>query len=842
MQVTHQKDYATHVVIGGKQAISMGISDDPAFFQVLSSSLYTDKILAVVRETLCNAYDAHKMVGIEKEIPVEITLSDDEFVIRDFGPGISPEDVGPIYGIYGGSTKKHDGSQTGGFGLGCKAPFSYVDNFQVTIHHKGKTNVYRMQKASVQNGGRPAITPVVTDIPTKETGLEVRINVKGEDIRRFATLIRRIVANAEMLANFNGVKMKTLPFSQATKDWAISTEQVLESNGHVICVRYGDVIYPVERDEFIADVYDPVHKFVNSLPGTINVLVLQAKPNSVSITPSREALSMEEHTRKTLIELLTKFLRTSKTINKERKELLFKSCDELVQTLSDKMVVPVEVGVNHVLVSSRRDGSWRRKDLMTTMQDVGYSQLADAHRRSEKEHFKTLLKQLSLIGKQPRNQGNTLYTSFIRLLKRVGLSVSYSHYERSSFEDLFKFPKDSRQALEVRKWGQKHLVSKLLPLITEEGLCPTRLIWYGAGRNLHNGDAVRTYNNHQGFPLNRYWSKNPMSYVPLFRRCIVLTHSRRDIHDRVQDHADWVGGYRADDSLIAYVVPRSEKKVEEARKALATLSGWKVIDLTKEMEKLSREEFSSPSVVTTPAKPKKKGYPMLSACHIGGIFSLEMARKDDVARVENPAFFVRLNAKSDYYVRRCVRGLDKYCSSFLLENYGDLGAVVYTETQEANMEKKGIKSAKDFLLSKFEEAVDKPEFIQVCSVRTEVLMKAVDDIDAVDFMDRIMKVEACRKAFNLPDRWTRTHEAEKLLHAIQNLDPRWLNQGQKEILDKIGANISAVPVNKKVVALLEKISKAPLFKLLNISEVRVALGDKKTVDSTIKLLKTVIRG
>ncbi|NOS34950.1 hypothetical protein, partial [Acinetobacter baumannii] len=133
---------------------------------------------------------------------------------------------------------------------------------------------------------------------------------------------------------------------------------------------------------------------------------------------------------------------------------------------------------------------------------------------------------------------------------------------------------------------------------------------------------------------------------------------------------------------------------------------------------------------------------------------------------------------------------------------------------------KGIKSAKDFLLSKFEEAVDKPEFTQVCSVRTGVLLKAVDDIDAVDFVERILKVEACRKAFNLPDRWSRTHEAESLLNAIQNLDPRWLNHGQREILDKIGAKISAVPADKKVVALAKKISEAPLFKLLNISEVR----------------------
>ncbi|WJY90821.1 putative rIIA-like protein [Pseudomonas phage phiPA1-3] len=838
MQVTHQKDYATHVVIGGKQAISMGISDDPAFFQVLSSSLYTDKILAVVRETLCNAYDAHKMVGIEKETPVEITLKDDEFVIRDFGPGIHPDDVGTIYGVYGGSTKKHDGTQTGGFGLGCKSPFAYVDNFQVTIHHEGKTNVYRMQKASIQNGGRPAITPVVTDIPTDQTGLEVRINIKSEDVRRFATLIRRIVANAEMLANFNGVKLPTLPFSQVTKDWSIATEQVLEYNGHIICVRYGDVIYPVERDEFIAEVYDPVHKFVNSLPGNVNVLVLQAKPNSVSITPSREALSMEDHTRKTLLQLLNKFLRATRNINKERSDILAKSCEELVQARAGSMMRPEEVTANRVLVRSMKGARLTTKGLMTTMEEVGMSQLYHSHSRSEKENFKTLLQQLSLIGKQPRNQGNTLYPSLIRLLKKVGMGPAYHHYDSATFENLTKFRKDSWQALAVRKWGQKHLVSKLLPLIHEEGLCPTRLIWYGAGRHLHNGDSTRNYNTHNGYPLVSYWSKNPMSYVPLFRRYIVLTHSRRDIHSRVEDLDEWVGGYSADDALIAYVVPRSMKKVEEARKALSTLKGWEVLDLTKEAEVIEYDSKTGAAPVVS--KPRKKGYPMLSACHSSGIFSLEMARTESVARVENPSYYVRLPTKSDYYTRKCVRGLDKVCSAYLLKNFGDVGAVVYTETQEANMEKKGIKSARDFLLVKLLEEVEKPEFSKACSLRYTLLLDAAKEPEYVDLIRKMMQVEECRKVFKLPE--PEDPAAEELLTTVYSMDSRFFTPEQKESLETLGKKIKAIPGDKQVLEMLKKISEAPLVALLNTSEVRRALGDKKTVTSAVKLLKTAIRG
>ena len=59
MLVSHQSDHITHAVIGGKKSINFRISDDPAFFQILSSALYKDPMLAMVRETICNAWDSH---------------------------------------------------------------------------------------------------------------------------------------------------------------------------------------------------------------------------------------------------------------------------------------------------------------------------------------------------------------------------------------------------------------------------------------------------------------------------------------------------------------------------------------------------------------------------------------------------------------------------------------------------------------------------------------------------------------------------------------------------------------------------------------------------------------
>jgi hypothetical protein len=108
MLVAHQSDHITHAVIGGKKSINFGISDDPAFFQILSSALYKDPMLAMVRETICNAWDAH-IESSNTNKPVQITINDDYLIIQDFGNGIPDSLIGPIYGVYGASTKKNDG-------------------------------------------------------------------------------------------------------------------------------------------------------------------------------------------------------------------------------------------------------------------------------------------------------------------------------------------------------------------------------------------------------------------------------------------------------------------------------------------------------------------------------------------------------------------------------------------------------------------------------------------------------------------------------------------------------------------------------------------------------------
>ena len=71
-------------------------------FSILRNQLYSDKIMAVIREYSTNAIDAHVENNVEQ--PFEITLPTPfkpEFIIRDFGKGLSQEDVVEIFASYG---------------------------------------------------------------------------------------------------------------------------------------------------------------------------------------------------------------------------------------------------------------------------------------------------------------------------------------------------------------------------------------------------------------------------------------------------------------------------------------------------------------------------------------------------------------------------------------------------------------------------------------------------------------------------------------------------------------------------------------------------------------------
>ena len=303
MQVSQQDDHITHAVIGNQESISMGVSDDAALMHILSSTLYTYPQLAVVREIICNAWDAHIAAG-KTDTPIQIILTEDSLTVRDFGFGISHANIGPIYGVYGNSTKRDDSASTGGFGLGSKAPFAYTDNFEVTSHHLGQKTVYRVSKSSMEKGGKPSINKIVS-LPTLETGIAVSFGIQKSHKEQFLQLIKEVLLLGEIQAQINDEpEAPTLPMSTSktgyliTDYWGTLTAR--------INLRYGNVVYPVPEHPQYAEVMARIHNVLGQAWNHTNI-IFQAPADSISIAPSREALILTDATVNTIAGLLSTF-------------------------------------------------------------------------------------------------------------------------------------------------------------------------------------------------------------------------------------------------------------------------------------------------------------------------------------------------------------------------------------------------------------------------------------------------------------------------------------------------------------------------------------------------------
>lgn len=313
MQVANDNELTTSATLGGKKAISFGISDDPAFFHVLSSSLYNNPNLAVVRETICNQWDAHIEAG-KTHLPVLITIDMDNFItFRDYGHGIPDSKIGQVYGMYGASTKKANSSVTGGFGLGCKSPFAYTDSFQVTSWNQGKMSIYNVTKSSVETDGKPGIIPILSGVPTEETGLEVKFQLNGSDITEFVSYIKSIVFNGEIKAILRKPTM-SLPDKNGTRNMELTDEELpvlgmsfepgsynlsrdwwqSYMGNNAVYVRYGNVMYPAVQSPATEEALSLIHNFMNII-GTTRIVV-QAAPSTLAIAPSRETLSNQKMT------------------------------------------------------------------------------------------------------------------------------------------------------------------------------------------------------------------------------------------------------------------------------------------------------------------------------------------------------------------------------------------------------------------------------------------------------------------------------------------------------------------------------------------------------------------
>jgi hypothetical protein len=285
---------------GIKSAVSFGIKDSGLahIFNVLRNQLYTDKIGAVVREYAANAFDANVEAG-NSNTPIIVSLPsalNKVFKIRDFGRGLSQEDIREVYCFYGESTKRQSNAFIGQLGLGSKSAFAYGDNFVINSFTDG---VVRSYNAFIDPSGIGEIA-LLSEKPTDEAnGVEIVIPVKVEDAPYFTRAVKNYLRFFKIKPTIIGM---TKEDSESTFEKPLSQGAGWKffRNINVPHAIMGNIAYPIAASSMKLDHNNPDDKMIANLLNAAMVIDFQI--GDLDVAASREGLQYTPHTLKNIRE------------------------------------------------------------------------------------------------------------------------------------------------------------------------------------------------------------------------------------------------------------------------------------------------------------------------------------------------------------------------------------------------------------------------------------------------------------------------------------------------------------------------------------------------------------
>ncbi len=272
-------------------------------FKMLSSGLYSDKIAAPLREIGCNAADAHVMAGTPNrpfEVKLPTVLSPD-LSIRDYGPGLSHDDVMENYQRYFHSTKRQDTETVkadeliGCLGLGSKSPRAYADQFTVRSSHGGTVRTY---VCCDDESGVPGVNMMLMEPAPDDWqhGLEVSFPVSPKDFEAF----RKRAAEVFRWFRVAPINVATgQPFDSAKPDWVFGNFRHYEGyddwnttrNGAVLM---GNVLYKLDYSQILKRDGSWVDQAVSGI--FQQDLVIDVAIGTVEVTASRETIEYTPRT------------------------------------------------------------------------------------------------------------------------------------------------------------------------------------------------------------------------------------------------------------------------------------------------------------------------------------------------------------------------------------------------------------------------------------------------------------------------------------------------------------------------------------------------------------------
>jgi hypothetical protein len=320
--------------------------ENPFIFDLLRNKIYSDKIGSICREVASNAWDANKEADkYNTHIEIAILNSDNIYYagstaicFKDSGLGMSPATIANVYTNYGESTKRASNKSIGGFGLGCKSPFSYTDTFLVhttCINDHGEVVKYEYNAIidSTNKGKMLLINETVLPMGSP-TGTEVIIPVQDADV---ATFESKVLHFTQLFT----LKPKLVNFQRSFKDITIQeykTFTYLPSEGTNVnlCISYNGIPYDAPiGSKFLENIVDIKELGSRLQPGTY---YLKVKIGEISVAINREAVEVTPVTEAVLAKKYELFLKELQQL-----EEAYKASSAYQQFLTYTMSYPFKI-------------------------------------------------------------------------------------------------------------------------------------------------------------------------------------------------------------------------------------------------------------------------------------------------------------------------------------------------------------------------------------------------------------------------------------------------------------------------------------------------------------------
>jgi hypothetical protein len=274
--------------IKSSKVIQAKIGNPAKMLRMFTKDLYKHPLQTAIQEYINNAKDAHIMAKKDCST-IEITaptIANQCVVIKDFGPGLSPDDIVNIFANITTSNKDDSDLFNGGFGIGSKSWFAVNNSFMVVSRYN-KTKTYY----TVNFNDKKGITISIDheEKTNEKNGVEVILPLSNKNqIKNSHKAIARAINFWSVRPKVLNLEVKLIEFKERNEEYSIISVDSKESE---LMVTLGETMYSIKELPCYNKLIE--NEYCSGLNVVIHFKVGEIETeNSQEVGPDRESFSL----------------------------------------------------------------------------------------------------------------------------------------------------------------------------------------------------------------------------------------------------------------------------------------------------------------------------------------------------------------------------------------------------------------------------------------------------------------------------------------------------------------------------------------------------------------------